>query len=746
MRLSRTLMAANKFTKYSISALPLAPPSQLLTHNLTPDPRTPSVAAFRDEVLTTSPSLQRRARLLAPEAHFSYVTPLPVPFPYDIEPPSPSDAPPDSPSYIEKWLAAREPRIAQPPTSPNASLCKYTAEVRDNVGDAKLIGLAESALRDCIPHLEVGDAFALLGAPALAVDDNEEVTEGTQPAAAARTDLIDVLSGRAVLMSDSFAPWAVRYSGHQFGTWAGQLGDGRATSILATPHPASGDDLTYELQLKGAGRTPFSRSADGLAVTRSSVREYLCSEAMHALGIPTTRALALVSLPGVPVLRETVENACVLTRLAPSFIRIGSFEALSPPQNTFLFGGGQQAAHWDALRALGLWVSESVLRLPKAVTPEDSERSTVEGEAKEAHPAPWGKDLVLEVARRNARMVAGWQAYGFMHGVINTDNVSILGLTIDYGPYAFMDVFDPYHICNHTDEEGRYAYRSQPTNILFAIRALHAALAPLIGAELSFGHAVPVGWADTASKEELAAWRARGMDELKDELERVTQGETAAAYAELMRKRLALRRAEPTDETTLVRPLLDLMATHKLDFHGTFRVLTAFRPGMLPASESKLDSADNSGTELDALIARLLAQAPGAERVDRTRATEDWRTWLNVYARRVEREADQWTSTEGAAEGMDVQRTRMARAANPRFVLRQWVLQEVIAAVEKDAVRGRRVLAKVLHMACNPFEPWGGEDADPDDEAQLDAEEREERRFCGPGDSRMLGFQCSCSS
>jgi uncharacterized protein YdiU (UPF0061 family) len=144
---------------------------------------------------------------------------------------------------------------------------------------------------------------------------------------------------------------------------------------------------------------------------------------MHALGIPTTRALALVSLPGVPVLRETVESACVLTRLAPSFIRIGSFEALSPPQNTFLFGGGQQAANWDALRALGLWVARSVLSLPEVAThtEKDPEPSVVDGKAKETHAAPWGKALVLDVARRNARMVAGWQAYGFMHGVINTD-------------------------------------------------------------------------------------------------------------------------------------------------------------------------------------------------------------------------------------------------------------------------------------------------------------------------------------
>ncbi|KAF7375011.1 hypothetical protein MSAN_00387200 [Mycena sanguinolenta] len=709
-------------TKYTISALPLAPPAQLLTHNLTPDPRTPSVPTFRNETLITEPSIQRRARLLAAEAHFSYVTPFPVPFPYNIEPPSPSEqAQPEQPSYIERWLAAREPRIAQPPATPNASLCKYVPELYDNVGQAELLGIAETGLRDCVPHLDVGDAFALLGSPELTATESEEITEGPESAVAARRDLIEVLSGRAVLMSDTFAPWAVRYSGHQFGSFAGQLGDGRATSILVTPHPES-TQLSYELQLKGSGRTPFSRSADGLAVMRSSVREYLCSEAMQALGIPTTRALALITLPGVPVLRETVESACVLTRVAPSFLRIGSFEALSSPQNVFLFGGGQQPAHWDALRTLGIWVAESVLKLPE-VEYTAQEPETTATEEKTTQPAPWGKALVLEVARRNARMVAGWQAYGFMHGVINTDNVSLLGLTIDYGPFAFMDVFDSFHICNHTDEEGRYAYRNQPSNILYALRALHTALAPLIGAESALGHAVPPGWADAASKEEIAAWRTSGMDELKDELEAVFQSETAEAYGG----------ANAQDEAKLVRPLLSLMAAQKLDFHGTFRALTAFHPGMLPAGDAPT-------ADFEKLVERLLSQSPNGGPKDHDGAIKEWREWLDVYGRRIELEAEEW------GEDMDIQRRSAGQAANPRFVLRQWLLQEVIAVIEKDIVRGRRVLAKVLHMACNPFEAWGGEDADADDEKQLSAEEREERRFCGLGDTRMLGFQCSCSS
>ncbi|KAJ6619667.1 hypothetical protein B0H10DRAFT_2024309 [Mycena sp. CBHHK59/15] len=738
-------------SKYWIASLPLPASSTLLTQVLTPDPRTPSVAVFRNQVLQATPSLQRRARLLAADAHFSYVSPFPIPFPYEIEPPGPDDPEPDDKGgYIERWLRDREAVHEQPPRDPASVLRKYTPKIRDE--PRELIGLSETGLRDCVPHLNVGDAFALLGTPAFTDPDEPGPTSEMAPsniedAKGARQELIDVLSGHAVLMSadsnadangapanaPAFAPWSLRYSGHQFGTWAGQLGDGRATSILVTPHP-SDPDLTYELQLKGAGRTPFSRSADGLAVLRSSIREYLCSEAMHAIGIPTTRSLALISLPGLPVARERMETACVLTRLAPSFLRIGSFEALSPPAHQFVFGGGQQPAHLSALRTLSAYVADHVLRL-----------GLPEG-------AAVGQALLLEAARRNARMAAGWQAYGFMHGVINTDNVSIMGLTIDYGPYAFMDVFDPFHICNHTDEEGRYAYRYQPNMIIYALRALLNALAPLIGAEAELGgRAVSADWPAGADTAQLDAWRARGVVEAKDALEKEAQATMAEEYGRLMRRRLALRRHDPTDETTLVKPLLDLMAAHKLDFPGTFRTLaTGFTPSMLSGGPTKTNGSSDptpGSSEADAplqrLLARLLANAPDAERLDHAQASADWIAWLDAYARRVANEASEWSS-DGTTT--DVERTGAARAANPRFVLRQWVLEEVIAAVEKDAMRGRRMLAKVLHMACNPFEPWGAEDAAPDEEAELSVEEREERRYCGLGEKKMLGFQCSCSS
>ena len=242
------------------------------------------------------------------------------------------------------------------------------------------------------------------------------------------------------------APLASVYSGHQFGHWAGQLGDGRAI-LLGEVRAADG--RPQELQLKGSGLTPYSRMGDGRAVLRSSIREFLASEAMHALGIPTTRALCVTG-SDQPVRREEIETAAVVTRVAPSFIRFGHFEH---------FGARNQL---DELRRLADFVIEHFYPDCK--------------DAAQPYAA-----LLAAVTRRTAALMAQWQAVGFMHGVMNTDNMSILGLTIDYGPYQFMDGFDPNHICNHSDSGGRYAYQRQPAVAYWNLFALGQALLPLIG-------------------------------------------------------------------------------------------------------------------------------------------------------------------------------------------------------------------------------------------------------------------------
>ena len=266
---------------------------------------------------------------------------------------------------------------------------------------------------------------------------------GLDVEALAQDDFVSAFTGNTLLPGSE--PVSAVYSGHQFGVWAGQLGDGRAILL----GDADGPEGRMELQLKGAGKTPYSRMGDGRAVLRSSIREFLCSEAMAALGIPTTRAL-VVTGSNQRVMRENIETAAVVTRMAPSFVRFGSFE------------------HWhyrdkpEELRVLADYVIDTFYAELRAA----------------ANPY---KELLAEVTRRTARMIAGWQSVGFMHSVMNTDNMSILGLTIDYGPFGFMEAFDVNHICNHTDQGGRYSYANQVAIGHWNCYALGNALLPLIG-------------------------------------------------------------------------------------------------------------------------------------------------------------------------------------------------------------------------------------------------------------------------
>ncbi len=236
---------------------------------------------------------------------------------------------------------------------------------------------------------------------------------------------LDLLSGRSVAPQSH--PLSMIYSGHQFGVYNPQLGDGRGI-LLGEVTGANGE--LYDLHLKGAGQTPYSRMGDGRAVLRSSIREYLCSEAMAALKIPTTRALSLVKGED-QIIRERVEPSAMVCRVARSHIRFGSFEY-------FYYTGQKQQ-----LKEL---LDYTILRYFPLLTPDD------EGYV----------EFYRQVLERTAAMVAKWQAVGFCHGVMNTDNMSILGETFDYGPFGFMEVFNPAHICNHSDHSGRYAFNQQP--------------------------------------------------------------------------------------------------------------------------------------------------------------------------------------------------------------------------------------------------------------------------------------------
>ncbi|MDU4126182.1 protein adenylyltransferase SelO [Pantoea sp.] len=316
----------------------------------------------------------------------------------------------------------------------------------------------------------------------------------------------DVWHGAALL--PGMQPLAQVYSGHQFGVWAGQLGDGRGI-LLGEQRLEDGSKLDWHL--KGAGLTPYSRMGDGRAVIRSSVREFLASEALHHLGIPTTRALTL-SIGDEPVYRETPERGAMLMRISPSHLRFGHFE--------HFFYSQQQ----DKVQQL----ADYAIRHHWPHLTEDAERYQL-----------WFTDVVL----RTARLIALWQSVGFAHGVMNTDNMSILGLTIDYGPFGFLDDYQPDYICNHSDYQGRYSFENQPMIGLWNLNRLAHALSGLMTTE-----------------------------QLKQALS-VYEPELMRVWGERMRAKLGLLTAESGDNEILTE-LLALMTKEHSDYTLTFRLLS----------------------------------------------------------------------------------------------------------------------------------------------------------------------------
>jgi uncharacterized protein YdiU (UPF0061 family) len=332
-----------------------------------------------------------------------------------------------------------------------------------------------------------------------------------RPGEERRPEFTALGSGNALLQG--MQPVAAIYAGHQFGTFVAQLGDGRAI-LLGEVKNAAG--ASWELQLKGGGMTAFSRFADGRAVLRSTIREYLCSEAMHGLGIPTTRALAMTG-SAEAVYRETVETAAVLVRMAPTFVRFGSFE---------LFASRGQTTE------LAILADYTIDRYFPAAA-RSRERYA---------------DFFGEVVTRTAQLMAAWQAVGFAHGVMNTDNFSIVGLTLDYGPFGFLDAYDPGFICNHTDAGGRYAFDQQPSIGLWNCYALARALTPL----------VPKADLEARLATYEPAYRAAYLERM---LAKVGLAKSADGDPELVDELLKMLAAAGADYTRFFRALCDIDVT-----------------------------------------------------------------------------------------------------------------------------------------------------------------------------------------
>lgn len=444
-----------------------------------------------------------------------------------------------------------------------------------------------------------------------------------------------VFAGNQVL--DGMDPFAMCYGGHQFGNWAGQLGDGRAIN-LAEVWGREGRHWT--LQLKGAGPTPYSRTADGLAVLRSSVREFLCSEAMFHLGVPTTRALSLV-LTGQDVVRDMFydgnperEPGAVVCRVAPSFTRFGNFEILAARQDD------------DLLRRLANFTIE-----------HDFPEYWAERKAEVDSP-PFYADWFAEVCRRTASLMVHWMRVGFVHGVMNTDNMSILGLTIDYGPYGWLEDYDPAWTPNTTDAHGRrYAFGQQPQIGMWNLVRLANALWPLV--------------------------------QEKERLQTALQ-EYSETYQKQFHAMMAAKLGLAQYDEELVDGLFRLLGSLETDFTIFFRCLARWQEAALGSNE--LDGLFDAAGVPELLKPAYYDLGQWSQTI--SQATRDW---LNLYVSKLRSDSH---SPSSRADRMN--------QVNPKYVLRNYLAQLAIDA----AVRGDFTpITRLLDVLRHPYtEQIGNED------------------------------------
>lgn len=430
-------------------------------------------------------------------------------------------------------------------------------------------------------------------------------------------EFLEFVTGNSVLKNSK--PFAMCYAGHQFGNWAGQLGDGRAINL--------GEIKDWAVQLKGSGPTPYSRTADGLAVLRSSVREYLCSEAMHHLGVPSTRALSL-SLTGDKVLRDVMyngnpahEKGAIVSRVAKSFLRFGNFEIFSSRND---------------IKNLKILTDYTI----------KSHFSHLGKPSKEVY-----LQFFQEVSSKTLEMIIHWQRVGFVHGVMNTDNMSILGLTIDYGPYGWLEGFDFGWTPNTTDKQHkRYRYGNQPTIGLWNLYQLANALYPLI---------------------EEAAPLEKILEDYKSNFEKKSQ--------DMMRAKLGLTSDKETD-INIIQSLENNLQATETDMTIFFRTLSSFKKEQ---PEKGVELIQDAFYTPDTIKGNVL---------------NNWKQWFANYAKRLE---DETTSAD--------ERQQQMNKVNPKYVLRNYMAQLAIDKADKgdtSLLEEMYLLLKEPYSEQPKFEHW----------------------------------------
>jgi uncharacterized protein YdiU (UPF0061 family) len=423
---------------------------------------------------------------------------------------------------------------------------------------------------------------------------------------------LEVFSGTSIYKNTQ--PYAMAYAGHQFGSWAGQLGDGRAINLFEVLH----NRQRWALQLKGAGKTPYSRQGDGLAVLRSSIREYLCSEAMHHLGITTTRALCLMET-GDDVLRDMLydgnanyEKGAIVCRVAPSFIRFGNFELFAARQD-----------YQNLKKLTDYTIKHFYLHLG-----QPSKDTYIE--------------LFKEVTERTLKMIIDWQRVGFVHGVMNTDNMSILGLTIDYGPYGWLEGFEYNWTPNTTDAQNkRYRYGNQPNIALWNLLQLANALYPLV---------------------EEAEPFERILNQYKIDFE--------VQYLNMMRGKIGLVQQLETDADLIAR-LEALLLKHETDMTIFFRKLCDYQKGMSKEGFDLISEAFYNAEDLPETLKMA------------------WLKWFEDYNQRLQTET-----------ANDSQRFEAMKRVNPKYVLRNYMAQLAIDNANKG---NYGLIDELFQLLKNPY-------------------------------------------